>query len=42
LILGPATHYSGHRPHQSLGQQSPDADPAIPAPIIDLASKRIK
>jgi putative transposase len=37
-----AIRYNGHRPHQSLGQQFPDADPAIPAPIIDLAGKRIK
>jgi putative transposase len=52
LILGPghlrrvlaeyAIHYNGHRPHQSLGQRSPDADPAIAAPIIDLAARRIK
>jgi hypothetical protein len=52
LILGPghfrkvlaeyAIHYNGHRPHQSLGQRCPDADPAIPAPIIGLAGRRIK
>jgi transposase InsO family protein len=52
LILGPghlrrvlaeyAIHYNGHRPHQSLGQRSPDADPAIPASITDLTGTRIK
>jgi hypothetical protein len=34
--------YNVHRPHQSLGQRSPDTDPAIPAPIIDLAGRRIE
>jgi putative transposase len=52
LILGPghlrrvlaeyAIHYNGHRPSQGLGQRSPDADPAIPAPITDLTGTRIK
>jgi len=52
LILGPghlrrvlaeyAIHYNAHRPHQSLRQRSPDTDPAVPAPIIDLAGKRIR
>jgi putative transposase len=52
LILGPghlrrvlaeyAIHYNAHRPHQSLGQRSPDIDPAVPAPIIDLASTQIR
>jgi hypothetical protein len=52
LILGPGylrkvlaeytLHYNGHRPRQSLGQRSPDTDPAIPAPIIDLAGRRIE
>jgi putative transposase len=52
LILGPghlrrvlaeyAIHYNGHRPHQGLDQRSPDADPAIPAPITDLTGTRIK
>jgi transposase InsO family protein len=37
-----AIHYNRHRPHQSLGQRCPDNDPAVPAPIIDLADKRIK
>ena len=51
LIIGPGhlrkvldeytLHYNGHRPHQSLGQRSPDTDPAVPAPIIDLAGRRI-
>jgi hypothetical protein len=31
----------GHK-YQSLGQRSPDTDPAVPAPIIDLAGKRIR
>jgi putative transposase len=35
-------HYNGHRPHQSLRQRSPDTDPAIPAPIIDLTGTRIR
>jgi hypothetical protein len=34
--------YNAHRPHQSLGQRSPDADPAIPASITDLTGTRIK
>ncbi len=52
LILGPGhlrkvlaeytLHYNGHRPHQSLEQRSPDDDPAVPAPLIDLAGRRIK
>jgi putative transposase len=52
LILGPGhrrkvlaeytLHYNGHRPHQSLAQRSPDTDPAVPVPIIDLAGRRIK
>jgi Integrase core domain len=52
LILGPGhlrkvlaeytLHYNGHRPHQGLGQRSPDTDPAVPVPIIDLAGRRIK
>jgi putative transposase len=52
LILGPghlrrvmaeyAIHYNAHRPHQSLGRRSPDTDPAVPAPIIDLAGNRIR
>jgi transposase InsO family protein len=52
LILGPGhlqkvlaeytLHYNRHRPHESLGQRSPDTDPAVPAPIIDLTGKRIK
>jgi hypothetical protein len=37
-----ATHYNAHRPHQSLGQRSPDTDPAVPAPSIDLTGRRIK
>src|SRR4051812_23231449 len=37
-----AIHYNAHRPHQSLGQRSPDTDPAVPAPIIDLAGTRIR
>ena len=37
-----AIHYNAHRPHQSLGQRSPDTDPAVPAPIIDLAGRRIR
>jgi putative transposase len=37
-----AIHYNAHRPHQSLRQRSPDTDPAVPAPIIDLTGKRIK
>jgi transposase InsO family protein len=53
LILGPGhlqkilaeytLHYNSHRPHQSLGQRSPDDDdPGVPAPLIDLAGRRIK
>jgi hypothetical protein len=53
FILGPehlqkilaeyTLHYNSHRPHQSLGQRSPDdADPGVPAPLIDLAGRRIK
>jgi transposase len=52
LILGPGhlrrilaeyvIHYNAHRPHQSLGQRSPDTDPMIPAAPIDLAAMRIK
>jgi hypothetical protein len=34
--------YNAHRPHQSLSQRSPDTDPAVPAPIIDLTGKRIR
>jgi hypothetical protein len=30
-----AIHYNTHRPHQ-------DTDPAVPAPIIDLASAQIR
>jgi hypothetical protein len=37
-----AIHYNAHRPHQSLGQRSPDTDPAIPTPIIDLNGGRIR
>jgi hypothetical protein len=37
-----AIHYNRRRPHQSLRQRSPDTDPAVPAPIIDLAGRRIK
>jgi transposase len=52
LILGPGhlrrvlaeytLHYNAHRPHQSLRQRFPDTDPAVPAPIIDLAGRRIR
>jgi putative transposase len=52
LILGPAhlqkllaeytLHYNRHRPHQSLGQRSPDDDPQVPVPLIDLADRRIR
>jgi transposase len=52
LILGPGhlrrvlaeytLHYNGHRPHQSLRQRSPDTDPTVPVPAIDLAGRRIK
>jgi transposase InsO family protein len=42
VIAEYAIHYNAHRPHQSLGQRSPDTDPAVPAPIIDLAGKRIR
>jgi putative transposase len=52
LILGPGhlrrvlaeytLHYNGHRPHQSLGHRSPDTDPAVSAPIIDLTGRRIR
>jgi transposase InsO family protein len=52
LILGPrhlrrilaeyVIHYNAHRPHQSLGQRSPDIDPRIPAEPIDLADRRVK
>jgi hypothetical protein len=31
-----------HRPHQSLGQRSPDDDPQVPAQLIDLAGGRIE
>ncbi|HEV7935582.1 MAG TPA: integrase core domain-containing protein [Actinomadura sp.] len=37
-----AIHYNAHRPHQSLRQRSPDIDPSVPAPIIDLAGRRIR
>jgi putative transposase len=52
LVLGPAQlqkllteytlHYNRHRPHQSLGQRSPDGDPQVPAQPIGLADGRIK
>jgi putative transposase len=41
LLAEYALHYNQHRPHQSLGQRSPD-DPQAPVPLIDLASRRIK
>jgi transposase len=52
LILGPGhlrralaeytLHHNRHRPNQSLSQRSPDTDPAVPAPIINLTGKRIR
>jgi putative transposase len=52
LILGPAhlqkllaeytLHYNRHRPHQSLGRRSPDDDPQVPVPLVDLADRRIR
>jgi putative transposase len=53
LILGPwhlrrvlteyAIHYNGHRPHQSLNQRCPGADPVISAlSITGLAGRRIR
>ena len=41
LLAEYALHYNQHRPHQSLGQRSPN-DPQAPVPLIDLASRRIK
>jgi transposase InsO family protein len=35
-------HYNAHRPHQSREQRSPDTDPAVPDPIIDVTGRRIK
>ena len=35
-------HYNTRRPHQSLDQRYPDADTAIPAPVIDLSGRPIK
>jgi transposase InsO family protein len=35
-------HYNGHRPHQTRIQRPPDADPALPAPVVDLTDRRIK
>ncbi|MGE5290428.1 MAG: integrase core domain-containing protein [Micromonosporaceae bacterium] len=35
-------HYNAHRPHQSLNQQHPDTDTAMPAPITDLTGRRIR
>lgn len=35
-------HHNGHRPHQSLEQRTPDDGPEVPAPLIDLAGRRIK
>jgi hypothetical protein len=35
-------HYNARQPHQSLDQRHPDADTAIPAPVIDLTGRRIK
>ena len=52
LILGPGhlrrvlaeytIHYNTRQPHRSLDQQYPDADMAIPTPVIDLSGRRIK
>ena len=35
-------HYNTRRPHQSLDQRYPDADMAIPTPVIDLSGRQIK
>ena len=52
MILGPGhlrrvlaeytIHYNARLPHQSLNQRYPDADMAIPTPVIDISGRRIK
>ena len=52
LIAGPrhlrvvldeyATHDNRHRPHRARNRRPPDGDAIITAPIIDLATARIR
>ncbi|MGH7511192.1 MAG: integrase core domain-containing protein [Gemmatimonadales bacterium] len=34
-------HYNEHRPHQGRHQRPPDATDPAPAPVVDLATKRV-
>ncbi len=37
------THYDGHRPHQALGQRTPDAaEQAARTPVTDLTAHRVR
>jgi transposase InsO family protein len=42
VLAGYTIHDNARRPHQSLSQRYPDADTAVPAPVIDLSGRRIK